>query len=84
MSIANSFVNDMLDRLGSEAARLSKANKTKTLTSREVSTACKLVLPSDLGKHAMAEGTKALAKFASTQPKKAGKAKSSSRTKKAQ
>ena len=62
VKIVNSFVNDVFDRVASEAANLVRANKKKTLGSREVQTAVRLVLPAELAKHAMAEGTKAIAK----------------------
>ena len=45
--------------------KLGKINKTKTLTSREVQTAVRLTLPGELAKHAMSDGTKAVAKFTS-------------------
>ena len=47
------------------AGKLTKINKTKTLTSREIQTAVRLSLPGELAKHAMSEGTKAVAKFTS-------------------
>mmetsp|Transcript_3806 Transcript_3806/g.11624 ORF Transcript_3806/g.11624 Transcript_3806/m.11624 type:complete len:107 (+) Transcript_3806:31-351(+) len=62
MKILNSFVNDMFDRIAVEAAALARANKKSTLGSREVQTAVRLTLPAELAKHAMAEGTKAIAK----------------------
>ena len=49
-------------RIAGEAANLVRANKKRTLGSREVQTAVRLVLPAELAKHAMAEGTKAIAK----------------------
>ena len=65
MSIMNSFINDIFDRLATEASKLAKINKTKTLSSREIQTAVRLMLPGELAKHAMSEGTKAVAKFTS-------------------
>lgn len=62
MKIVNSFVNDVFVRVATEAANLARVNKKKTLGSREVQTAVRLVLPAELAKHAMAEGTKAIAK----------------------
>ena len=49
----------------SPAGKLTKINKTKTLSSREIQTAVRLMLPGELAKHAMSEGTKAVAKFTS-------------------
>ncbi len=60
MKIMNSFVNDQFQRIASEAANLVRASKKRTLGAREVQTAVRLVLPADLAKHAMAEGTKAV------------------------
>ena len=62
MSIMNSFVNDTFDRLSIEAIRLSRYNKKATLTSREIQTAVRLLLPGELAKHAVSEGTKAVTK----------------------
>ncbi|XP_029460919.1 late histone H2B.L4-like [Rhinatrema bivittatum] len=63
MDILNSLNNDMFERLASEAARLALYNKRNTITSREVQTAVRLVLPGELAKHAISEGTKALASY---------------------
>jgi histone H2B len=62
--VVNSFVNDIFERIAVEAASLTRFNKTKTMSSREIQTAVRLVLPAELAKHAMAEGTKAVAKVA--------------------
>ncbi len=48
-----------------QAAKLGRINKTKTMTSREIQTAVRLVLPGELSKHAVSEGTKAVTKFTS-------------------
>uniref|UniRef100_T1J8W8 Core Histone H2A/H2B/H3 domain-containing protein n=1 Tax=Strigamia maritima TaxID=126957 RepID=T1J8W8_STRMM len=63
MSTMNSFMNDIFDRLASEASRLAKISKRPTLTSRDIQSAVRLVLPGELGKHAVSEGTKAVAKY---------------------
>lgn len=63
MLILNSFVEDTFDRISSEAGRLCKYNKKDTLSSREIQTAVRLVLPGELAKHAVSEGTKAVTKF---------------------
>ncbi|KAG6797276.1 histone H2B [Apis mellifera caucasica] len=65
MSIMNSFVNDIFERIASEASRLSHYNKRSTITSREVQTAVRLLLPGELAKHAVSEGTKAVTKYTS-------------------
>jgi len=65
MRVVNSFVQDIFERIATEAASLTRINKSKTLSSREIQTAVRLTLPAELAKHAMAEGTKAVAKAAS-------------------
>lgn len=66
VSILNSFVNDIFERVAGEAGKLSRFNKKNTLSSREIQTAVRLVLPGELAKHAVSEGTKAVTKFTST------------------
>jgi histone H2B len=65
MSILNSFINDIFERVTGEAGKLARFNKKATLSSREVQTAVRLVLPGELAKHAVSEGTKAVTKFSS-------------------
>lgn len=60
-AIINSFVDDMFQKIASEAANIVRANKRRTLGSREIQTAVRLVLPAELAKHAMAEATRAIA-----------------------
>ena len=64
MSIMNSFINDIFERVALEASRLVRYNKKRTLSSREVQTAVRLLLPGELAKHALTEGTKACTKYA--------------------
>ncbi|RLN14782.1 hypothetical protein BBO99_00002151 [Phytophthora kernoviae] len=47
MSIMNSFINDIFERIASEAGKLSRYNKKSTLSSREIQTAVRLMLPAD-------------------------------------
>jgi histone H2B len=65
ISILNSFVNDIFDKIANEASNLARYNKKPTVTSREIQTAVRLVLPGELAKHAVSEGTKAVTKFTS-------------------
>jgi histone H2B len=53
MSIMNSFVNDIFERIAAEASRLAHYNKRSTITSREIQTAVRLLLPGELAKHAV-------------------------------
>ena len=66
MSIMNSFINDIFERIAVEAARLARYNKKSTLSSREIQTSVRLILPGELAKHAVSEGTKAVTKFTSS------------------
>ncbi|XP_065658865.1 probable histone H2B 4 [Hydra vulgaris] len=66
MTIMNSFVNDIFERISSEASRLSIQNKKSTISSREIQTAVRLLLPDELAKHAVSEGTKSVTKYTST------------------
>ncbi|KAG6758557.1 hypothetical protein POTOM_038916 [Populus tomentosa] len=66
MGIMNSFINDIFEKLAQESSRLARYNKKPTITSREIQTAVRLVLPGELAKHAVSEGTKAVTKFTSS------------------
>ena len=66
MGIMNSFVTDIFERIAGEASRLAHYNKRLTITSREVQTAVCLLLPGELAKHAVSEGTKAVTKYTSS------------------
>ncbi|KAJ1636445.1 histone-fold-containing protein [Pavlovales sp. CCMP2436] len=65
MSIMNSFINDAFERIAVEAGKLVRYNKKGTLSSREIQTAVRLILPGELAKHAVSEGTKAVTKYTS-------------------
>lgn len=49
-----------------EASKLASYNKKSTISSREIQTSVRLILPGELSKHAISEGTKAVTKFSST------------------
>ncbi|XP_069775523.1 histone H2B-like [Narcine bancroftii] len=66
MSIMNSFVNDVFDRIACEASRLAQYSRRHTLSSREIQTAVRLLVPGELAKHAVSEGTKAVTKYTSS------------------
>ncbi|XP_037040673.1 histone H2B-like [Bradysia coprophila] len=53
-------------RIAAEASRLAHYNKRSTITSREIQTAVRLLLPGELAKHAVSEGTKAVTKYTSS------------------
>ena len=64
----NSFLNDMFKRIVEEATKLAHRPQRKTkrswITVREIQTSsCRLLLPGELAKHAISEGTKAVTKY---------------------
>ena len=61
----NSFVNDIFGRVAGEASKLAMINKKSTINGREIQTAVRLLLPGELAKHAVSEGTKAITKYTS-------------------
>uniref|UniRef100_UPI00398F6ECC histone H2B type 1-N-like n=1 Tax=Pristiophorus japonicus TaxID=55135 RepID=UPI00398F6ECC len=62
MGNMNSVVNDIFERIAGEASRLAHYNKRRTISSREIQTAVRLLLP----ENAMSEGTKAVTKYTSS------------------
>uniref|UniRef100_UPI00398EAE6E histone H2B 5-like n=1 Tax=Pristiophorus japonicus TaxID=55135 RepID=UPI00398EAE6E len=50
----------------SRGFRLAHYNKRRTISSREIQTTVCLLLPGELAKHAVSEGTKAVTKFTSS------------------
>ena len=66
MSIMNSFVNDIFERIAGESSRLCHQTKRRTLSSRDIQTSVRLLLPGELAKHAVSEGTKAVTKYTSS------------------
>lgn len=63
LRVMDSFANDMFQRIAHEAAHLARSNKRSTITSREIQTAVRLLLPGPLGKHAVSEATKAVLRY---------------------
>ena len=63
MTVINSLVQDMFDQFALEASRLVRSSKKSTLNQNDVEAALKLLLPSELAKHAISEGRKAVKKF---------------------
>uniref|UniRef100_A0A0E0L3F4 Histone H2B n=1 Tax=Oryza punctata TaxID=4537 RepID=A0A0E0L3F4_ORYPU len=60
------LINNIFEKLAQEAASLARYNKKPTITSRNIQTSVRLVLPGELAKHAVSEGTKAVTKFTSS------------------
>lgn len=65
MAVLNSMTADIFERIATEGAALARSAKKRTLGSREIQSAIRLTFPSELAKHAMAEGTRAVAKASS-------------------
>ncbi|XP_034340554.1 histone H2B type 1-A-like [Arvicanthis niloticus] len=63
VSILDSFVKDMFERIASEASFLARQIGSSTINSREIQTAVCLLLPGDLCKQAVSEGTMAMVRY---------------------
>lgn len=63
MAVLNAFMWDMFERLAGEAGKLADYTRRATLSSREIQDAVRLVLPGELGKHAISEGSKAVTNY---------------------
>ncbi|XP_041038210.1 late histone H2B.L4-like [Carcharodon carcharias] len=62
MSIIKLSVNDIFERIMGEASHLAHYNKLSTISFWEIQITVCLLLPGELAKHAMAEGTKVVAR----------------------
>ncbi|GIQ79898.1 histone H2B [Kipferlia bialata] len=67
MATMNSFINDIFDKLLTEATFLAKINNKTTVSHREINSAAHLHLPGDLFYHADAYCKKAHEKFDGSQ-----------------
>ena len=63
MSVMNSFIYDLFERITIEASKLVRYSKKQTLSAREIQSSVKLLLPGELAKHAILEGNKAMNNF---------------------
>ncbi|XP_054327896.1 histone H2B type F-M-like isoform X1 [Pongo pygmaeus] len=59
VSVMDSMVHDILDRIATEAGQLARYTKRVTITSRDIQMAVRLLLPGKMGKLAEAQGTNA-------------------------
>lgn len=62
----NLLGHNLADRICQSASKLALKANMKTISSREIQTAVKLVLPGALAKHAITHGMKAITKYASS------------------
>lgn len=66
LACSNPNYIDIFERVASEASKLAAYNKKSTISSREIQTSVRLILPGELAKHAVSEGTKAVTKYSSS------------------
>lgn len=53
MAIMNSFINDIFEKIATEAGRVVRKDKKLTLSAREIQTAVLLTFPGELARHAI-------------------------------
>uniref|UniRef100_UPI00063C7C09 late histone H2B.L4-like n=1 Tax=Odobenus rosmarus divergens TaxID=9708 RepID=UPI00063C7C09 len=63
MSVMDSFVKDIFEHIADEASRLACSHNRSTITSREIQTAVRLLLPGEIGKHAVSAATKSIIRY---------------------
>ena len=63
VSIMNSFVNDIFERLADEASRLANLKRSRKITPIEIQYAVRLQLPGDLRKIAISQGVQAILRY---------------------
>jgi histone H2B len=63
MAILNDLVDDLFERIMNEASELARKDQRHTLTTREIQSAVRLVLPGELARHAVSEGHAAFVKY---------------------
>ncbi|XP_041059019.1 histone H2B 5-like [Carcharodon carcharias] len=57
---------DIFERVAGEASRLVHYTRQQTICSRDIQSTVCLLLPGELAKHAISEGTKAVTKYTSS------------------
>jgi len=63
MRILNNFVDDLFEKIQSQAVELTKLRKAKTLSAREIQTAIRVTIPGELSRNAIIEGVKSANQF---------------------
>mmetsp|Transcript_24049 Transcript_24049/g.33608 ORF Transcript_24049/g.33608 Transcript_24049/m.33608 type:complete len:125 (+) Transcript_24049:82-456(+) len=63
MVVMDNLIEDMFERLASEAKELNSKKKKATMQVFDIQQAARLVLPGELSKHGISEGTKAYQNF---------------------
>ena len=60
MTIMNSFVVDLFERIAEQASELARIRKSSTILIRDIETSVKLVLNGDLGRFAVSQANMAV------------------------
>ena len=63
MKVVNNILMDIFEKIATEADKLVQKSKKHTISSRDIQMAVRLILPGELAKHAVSEGTKAVTRF---------------------
>ena len=63
MSVMDSMMIDIFQRLCTESRKLVEYNKKHTIGAKEVQSSVKLLFPGELSKHALSEGSKAVVRY---------------------
>ena len=63
MAILNSFVNDIFEHIAMEASKLAAYSKKSVISSHKIQTCVHLILPGELAKHTISEGTESVTQF---------------------
>lgn len=63
VDIIDSFIHDILERIATKAGHLARYTKRATITSCEMQTTIRLMLPWEMGKHAVSRGSKAVLRY---------------------
>uniref|UniRef100_A0A4W2HX90 Core Histone H2A/H2B/H3 domain-containing protein n=1 Tax=Bos indicus x Bos taurus TaxID=30522 RepID=A0A4W2HX90_BOBOX len=63
MNVMDSFVKHMFEQIAEEAGSLAHSSKHCTITSGEIQRAVRLLLPGEIGKHAVSEATKSVIRY---------------------
>ena len=58
--ILNSFVEDMFDKIATQASALARSTKAATIKAATMQAAVRITLPAELGSHAASEASKAV------------------------
>ena len=59
----DSFIKDIFERIADKASLPAHSTKRTIIISREIQTAVRLLLPGEIGKHAVSEATKAILRY---------------------